>query len=124
MKTSLRIMCGTFLIVVLCAATKATCTFSNLQVTRDKSARTVTSSPNISECDTLPSSLTLDAFNFSSIFNSVQVIYRSGPDSITANGTQVKPGGQVVQAAIHGTKTLSFRTVGDYTFVGSGVSGP
>lgn len=102
---------------------KGVCTFSNLTVTREKSGKTVTGSPTLSECDTLPSSVTLDAFNFSSVFNSVQVVYRSGPDSITSNGAAVRAGGVVVQAAIHGTKTLSFRTAGDYTFVGSGVSG-
>lgn len=102
---------------------RGVCTFSNLQVTRASSGRTVTGSPTTSECDTLPSSLTLDAFNFSSVFNSVQVVFRSGPDSITSNGTTVRSGGVVVQASIHGTKTLSFRTAGEYTFVGNGVSG-
>jgi hypothetical protein len=125
MKTRLRVLVSAIVVVFLAnMSAKAVCTFTNLQVTRQSSARTVTGSPTISECDTLPSSVTLDAFNFSSVFNSIQVTYRSGPANITANNSTVRPGGVVVQASIHGTKVLNFNTVGDYTFIGTGVSGP
>lgn len=122
---SKRLVLASFLLVMACATPVfAKCTFSNISATRDSTGRNMTVSPTLTQCDTLPSQLTLDVFNFSSVFYSTQVYYVSGPANITQNGSTVKTGGLVASAAIHGTRTLSFNTVGDYTFQARGLSGP
>jgi hypothetical protein len=122
---SKRLVLASFLLVMTCATPAlAKCTFGNISATRDSTGRNLTVSPTLSQCDTLPSQLTLDVFNFSSAFYSAQVFYVSGPANITQNGSTVKTGGLVASAGVHTTRTLSFNTVGDYTFQARGLSGP
>jgi Cell Wall Hydrolase len=113
-----------FLVMAWATPALAKCTFTNLSATRDGTGRNITVSPTFTQCDTLPSDLTLDVFNFSSAFYSSQVYYLSGPVNISSSGLTVKPGGLVASAAIHTTRTLHFNTVGDYTFQARGLSGP
>jgi hypothetical protein len=124
LKSKRLILASLLLVIAWATPALAKCTFSNVSATRDRTGRNMTVSPTLTQCDTLPSQLTLDVFNFSSAFYSAQVYYVSGPANITQNGSTVKTGGLVASAAIHGTRTLSFNTVGDYTFQARGLSGP
>src|SRR5947209_2385150 len=124
LKSKHLVMASVFLVMAWATPTLAKCTFTNVSATRDSSGRNMTVSPTFNQCDSLPSQITLDVFNFSSLFNSAQVYYLSGPANISSSGASVKAGGLVASAAIHGTRTLSFNTVGDYTFQARGLSGP
>jgi hypothetical protein len=124
LKSKLLVLASFLLVMAWATPAFANCTFSNITATRDSTGRNITVNPTLTQCDTLPSQLTLDVFNFSSAFYSTQVYYVSGPANITQNGSTVRTGQMVASAAIHTTRTLSFNTVGDYTFQSRGLSGP
>jgi hypothetical protein len=124
LKSKRLVTASLFLVMAWALPALAKCTFTNLSATRDRTGRNITVSPTFTQCDTLPSDLTLDVFNFSSAFYSAQVYYLSGPANISSSGSTVRPGGLVASAGIQATRTLHFNTVGDYTFQARGLSGP
>lgn len=113
-----------FLILFWNTLAHADCTFNNLQFTRERSGKTISASPSVSQCASIPSSITLDAFNFYSALTLIQVVYVSGPANIQVNGSSTRAGSVIASAFIHDLKTITFNVAGDYTLQGRGSLGP
>jgi hypothetical protein len=113
-----------FLLIACATPASAKCTFDNVSATRDNSGKGLTVSPTLVECDTVSAKLTLNAFNFSSVWNSTEVYYVSGPATIKIDKSTVKTGGLVLSAFIHDSGSLTFSKLGEYIFQARGRFGP
>ena len=108
----------------------ASCTFSNVSVSRDSAGKNINIPVVLDQCNALPANISVQLFNLynsnapSRILSTLQLKYMSGPTSIKV-GTSTKNVGSIVSSAyIQDIQNVTFTSVGDYVFQATATLGP